>query len=140
MELRENGLLDYYSNEGLYVPGSRESDKCFKEQNKSAKNVPIKLVDLTSALFILGIGFGLSILCFLLELIVGKYKHEMKMRNDLVVQESNYKTGINQSDANGIRTDNVDNNRINKSSNEGCEAAVNENNDEHAIEVVTEII
>ena len=139
MELRENGLLDYYSNEGLYVPGSRESDKCFKEQNKSAKNVPIKLVDLTSALFILGIGFGLSILCFLLELIVGKYKHEMKMRNDLVVQESNYKTGINQSDANGIRTDNVDNNRINKSSNEGCEAAVNENNDEHAIEVVTEI-
>ena len=138
MELRENGLLDYYSNED--VPGSRESDKCFKEQNKSAKNVPIKLVDLTSALFILGIGFGLSILCFLLELIVGKYKHEMKMRNDLVVQESNYKTGINQSDANGIRTDNVDNNRINKSSNEGCEAAVNENNDEHAIEVVTEII
>ena len=137
MELRENGLLDYYSNED--VPGSRESDKCFKEQNKSAKNVPIKLVDLTSALFILGIGFGLSILCFLLELIVGKYKHEMKMRNDLVVQESNYKTGINQSDANGIRTDNVDNNRINKSSNEGCEAAVNENNDEHAIEVVTEI-
>ena len=84
MELRENGLLDYYSNQGLYVPGSGGADQCFKKKKNSAKNVPIKLVDLTSAFFILGIGTGLAILCFLLELIVGKYKREMETKNAVV--------------------------------------------------------
>ena len=84
MELRENGLLDYYSNQGLYIPGSGRSEQCFKKEKNSAKDVPIKLVDLTSAFFILGVGTGLAILCFLLELIVGKYKREIKMRNAAV--------------------------------------------------------
>jgi len=84
MELRENGLLDFYSNEVLYTPGSGGSDQCIKKQKKSAKDVPIKLVDLTSAFFILGIGLGLAILCFLLELIVGKYKREIKLSNPVV--------------------------------------------------------
>ena len=48
----------------------------------SAKDVPIKLVDLTGAFLILGIGLGLGILCFLMELIVAKYKHEMKLRDE----------------------------------------------------------
>lgn len=82
MELRENWLLHYYSNEGLYVPGA--SDNCLKEKKKSAKDVPIKLVDLTSAFLILGIGLGLATLFFLLELIVAKYPREMKIRNATV--------------------------------------------------------
>ena len=104
MELRENGLLDYYSNEGLYVPGSRESDQCFKKVKNTAKDVPIKLVDLTSAFFILGIGTGLSILCFLLELIVAKYKHEMKRRSAVVAPVIPEENGaVNHNDENGIQ-------------------------------------
>ena len=83
--MRENGLLDYYSNEVLYVPGSGGSEQCFKNQKSAAKDTPIKLVDLTSAFFVLGIGLGLSILCFLIELIVSKYKKEMQLRNTTVI-------------------------------------------------------
>lgn len=82
MELRENGLLDFYSNEALYIPGSGGSEQCFKKVKNSAKDTPIKLMDLTSAFFILGIGIRFAILCFLLELIVGKCKREMR---DVVV-------------------------------------------------------
>ena len=139
MELREYGLLDYYANDALYIPGSRESDQCFKKQKKSAKNVPIKLVDLTSAFFILGIGTGLSILCFLLELIVGKYKREMEVRNavfaPVVHKAANVKAG-NQSDENDIQ---LDNNKLNKPSSQSSGEAAVKVNDENAIEVVTEI-
>ena len=110
MELRENGLLDYYSNQVLYIPGSGGSEQCLKKKKNSAKDVPIKLVDLTSAFFILGIGTGLSILCFLLELIVGKYKHEMQLRNAIVApvehEQPNVKAdsakAVTQSDVNAI--------------------------------------
>ena len=85
MELRENGLLDYYGNQVLFVAGSGGSEQCFTEKSPEAKDVPIRMVDLTSAFLILGIGLTLSILCFLLELIVSKYKLEsMKMRKDPV--------------------------------------------------------
>ena len=90
-------------------------------------------MDLTSAFFILGIGTGLSILCFLLELIVGKYKREMKLRNAVVTPVAHKAANAgNQSDENGIQ---LDNNKLNKSF---SEAAVKEN-DDNAIEVVTEI-
>ncbi len=77
--------MDYYGNQVLLVAGSGGSEQCFTEKSPEAKDVPIKMVDLTSAFLILGIGLSLSILCFLLELIVSKYKREsMKMRKDPV--------------------------------------------------------
>jgi hypothetical protein len=76
MELRENGLLDYYGNQVLFVAGSGGAEQCFTEKAPEAKDVPIKMVDLTSAFLILSIGLTLSILCFLIELIVSKYQRE----------------------------------------------------------------
>ena len=38
------------------------------------------MIDLSSAFLILGIGLGLAVLCFLLELIVAKYQKEMNLR------------------------------------------------------------
>ena len=71
----EFGLVDHWVNEGFYIPGT---DKCFDNKPKKARDVPINLVDLTGAFLILGIGLGLAILNFLIELIVAKYRHEMK--------------------------------------------------------------
>ena len=73
----EFGFLALFDR-GVFVPGN---DRCLDENPPSAKDVPIKLVDLTGAFLILGIGLGLGILCFLIELIVAKYKHEMKLRD-----------------------------------------------------------
>jgi ionotropic glutamate receptor len=42
-------------------------DKCLAKSNESARQKPIKLVDLTSAFFILGIGVSLALLSFLTE-------------------------------------------------------------------------
>ena len=73
----EFGLIDHYSNEAFYIPGA---EKCFAKKGKSAKDVAIKLVDLTGAFLILGIGLGLGILCFFIELIIGKYRREMELK------------------------------------------------------------
>ena len=81
MDLWEFGIIGKLNRELFVIPGS---EKCFKKQ-KAAKEKPIKLVDLTSAFFILGIGLGTSILCFLIELIIVKYKYEMKSRKSQVV-------------------------------------------------------
>ena len=75
MELHEIGLIKYSLIKNINAPGN---DKCFNNNQNSAKDVPIKLIDLISAFLILGVGLGCGILCFLLELIVAKYKHEMK--------------------------------------------------------------
>ena len=78
MEMWEFGLLDHWTDETFHVPNA---EKCFDvKQRKSTKNVPIKLVDLTGAFLILGIGLGLAVLCFLLEIIVAKYQREMKQQ------------------------------------------------------------
>ena len=70
----EFGLQDHWVNEAFFIPGA---DACFAKKKVSTKLVPIKLVDLTSPFLILGIGLGLSLFCFLIELIVAKYHHEM---------------------------------------------------------------
>ena len=78
MEMCEFGLLDYWTHEAFDIPNA---EKCFDvKQRKSAKDVPINLVDLTGAFLILGIGLGLAVLCFLLEIIVAKYQREMKQQ------------------------------------------------------------
>ena len=74
LDAYEFGLIDHWIDEALKIPGT---DKCFETKPRKAKDVPIKLVDLTGAFLILGIGLGVSTLSFLLELIVAKYRHEM---------------------------------------------------------------
>jgi hypothetical protein len=72
MKLHEFGFIQHYIRKDFFVAGG--SDKCLKQEKNSAINVPIKFVDLTSAFLILGVGLGLAILCFLLELIVANYR------------------------------------------------------------------
>lgn len=72
MKLHEFGFIQHYIRKDFFVAGG--SDKCLKQEKNSANNVPIKFVDLTSAFLILGVGLGLAILCFLLELIVANYR------------------------------------------------------------------
>ena len=71
MDLLEFGLKQYWVNE--LTP---KADKCFatKKNEKSVKLVPIHLYDLISAFLILGIGLGLAILCFLLEIVYVRIK------------------------------------------------------------------
>lgn len=42
-------------------------DKCLVKKKESAAQKPIKLVDLTSAFFVLGVGLSLSLICFVSE-------------------------------------------------------------------------
>ena len=88
MEAREFGLMDKFISDAFSIPNA---EKCFAKNENSAKDVPIKLVDLTGAFLILGIGLGLGILCFLIELIIGKYRREMESmrrngRNEIAVK------------------------------------------------------
>ena len=66
MDLREFGLVGHWVKE--ITP---KAEKCLntKTKDKSIRQIPINLYDLTSAFLILGIGLGLGILCFLLELV-----------------------------------------------------------------------
>ena len=78
MKMHEFGFIQHYIKKDFFVAGG--SDKCLKEEKNSAQDVAIKLVDLTGAFLILGVGIGLAILCFLIELIVAKYwTHERTM-------------------------------------------------------------
>lgn len=81
MDLWEFGIIGKLNRELFLIPGS---EKCLKKKQKAAKEVPIKLSDLTSAFFILGIGLGSSIFCFLIELSIAKYKYEMNLRKSKV--------------------------------------------------------
>lgn len=65
IELWQTGLTRHWIEH--MSPSAYE---CFdRNPPKSTTSVPIKLVDLTSAFLIFGIGGGLSILIFLLELV-----------------------------------------------------------------------
>ena len=74
MAMWEYGLLDHWVEEAFHIPGA---EKCFVKE-KSTKKAAIKLVDLTGAFLILGIGLGLATLCFLIERIVFVYQRGMK--------------------------------------------------------------
>ena len=77
MKLWESGLVGtwVYNN----VP---KADQCFTSQRRrnsnDARQVAIKLYDLTSAFLILGIGLGLSSVCFLFELVHHRIKRCFK--------------------------------------------------------------
>ena len=77
MQIWEFALIEKFISDSFSIPNA---EKCFAKKGKSAKDVPIKLVDLTGAFLILGIGLGLGILCFFIELIIGKYRREMELK------------------------------------------------------------
>lgn len=69
MELWETGLPPFWVKNGM-----PRAPKCFakrKSGENSARQGAIRLDDLSGAFLILGIGFGLATLAFLLEKIVG---------------------------------------------------------------------
>lgn len=69
IELWETGLMRYWIN-NLLLPGA---DKCFDNKPpKSTTSVPINLVDLSSAFLVFGMGVGLSLLSFVIEISFSK--------------------------------------------------------------------
>ncbi|XP_032779707.2 ionotropic receptor 93a isoform X1 [Daphnia magna] len=73
IKLWESGITRFWTNSAI---GLAKAAECFdsRRQKSSARQVPIRLYDLTSAFLILGIGLGLAILCFLIELIKSKFQ------------------------------------------------------------------
>jgi ionotropic glutamate receptor len=70
MDLWESGLVKFWVNN---LPTLPKADACFVDRKRRfSRPVAIKLTDLTSAFLILGIGIGLAILVFMLELIYWK--------------------------------------------------------------------
>ena len=74
VKLWDSGLTYFWANKAI---GKDKATECFdtKRQKNSAKQVAIRLVDLTSAFLILGIGLGLATISFLQELIKSKFHH-----------------------------------------------------------------
>lgn len=84
----EFGLQDYWVNEAFTIPGA---NVCFAKKKTSTKVVSIKLVDLTSPFLILGMGLGLALFSFLVEVVVSKYHHEMKRQKEDVAVYANHR-------------------------------------------------
>jgi ionotropic glutamate receptor len=80
MDLWESGLVKFWVN---HLPTIPRADACFVSSKlRVSRPVAIQLTDLTSAFLILGIGIGLAILVFLLELIYWKL---LAMQKKLVI-------------------------------------------------------
>ncbi|XP_057374698.1 ionotropic receptor 93a-like isoform X2 [Daphnia carinata] len=75
VKLWESGISRFWANNQT---GLAKAAECFdsRRQKTSAQQVPIRLYDLTSAFLILGIGLGLAILCFLIELIQSRFRRQ----------------------------------------------------------------
>jgi len=72
----EAGLVDHWKK--VYIPSIGQCD-LNNYQKSQKKTKPIRLIELSSAFFVLGIGLGLSILAFLMERIIhfgGKIRAE----------------------------------------------------------------
>ncbi|XP_046453943.1 ionotropic receptor 93a-like [Daphnia pulex] len=82
MDLWESGLVKFWVNN---LPTLPKADACFVDSKRGvSRPVAIKLTDLTSAFLILGIGIGLAILVFMLELIYWKL---LAMQKKLAIVE-----------------------------------------------------
>ena len=84
MELWETGLLNKFVSDTFNIPNAEE---CFSTKKSTARDEPIKLVDSTDAFLILGIGLGAGILCFWIELIIGKYRKERKLMREMTREQ-----------------------------------------------------
>ena len=80
MELWETGMSRVWVAADI-----GKADRCFAKKEKASttiRMVRIKLEDLSSAFLILGIGIGLSLLCFLFEVLANSVMTQK--RNNLV--------------------------------------------------------
>ncbi len=78
VQLWETGLTRRWVEQAISY---RKADKCFVRKEKaqtSALQVAIKLEDLSSAFFILGIGVALAILTLLAEMSIGSWQRGTK--------------------------------------------------------------
>lgn len=79
--LQESGLLDHWLKQ--YTPNV---DKCMVGKSKAHERmIPFSLLDLSSAFLLLGIGIGLCLFAFLLELIASLHAYQRERINRLVV-------------------------------------------------------
>lgn len=77
--LWETGLMMHWLKNNL-----PPVDKCLVKSKDSARQKPIKLVDLTSAFFILGIGVSIALFSFLMEVIYFRFLTVMKGQKPIV--------------------------------------------------------
>ena len=78
MDLFESGLMNFWVNN--LIPNG--ADECFASKQKStARQVPIRLIDLTSAFVIFGIGVGAVVISFLLEIVNFKSQKHFNMKS-----------------------------------------------------------
>ena len=73
MRLQESGIIDHLGRSSV----ERKIDQCMIRniESQSQDGNPLTLFALVSAFVILGIGFGLSLLVFIIELAVFKFSH-----------------------------------------------------------------
>lgn len=77
IQLYESGIIPHLARMRI----SNSADQCFikNEKPKASAQIPITKQDLTSAFLILGIGLGLSVLSFLIELLVRSFCEHNKV-------------------------------------------------------------
>ena len=80
--LWETGLMNHWIKNNIPLKELVNVEKCLKKEKDSAHQKPIKLVDFTSAFFVLTIGAGLALVFFLFELFYFKCQ-SAKIRNRL---------------------------------------------------------
>jgi len=78
----EAGLVDHWKT--VYILSIGQCDLNTYQKSKK-KTKPIRLIELSSAFFVLGIGLGLSILAFLLERIIRFGGKIMAERNIITI-------------------------------------------------------
>ena len=76
----EAGLIEYWKKWSNGAQMSGDTCKITANQlSKDGKPKPIKLIELSSAFFVLGVGYALAILFFLIEKIIQFSKKIFKM-------------------------------------------------------------
>ncbi len=75
MRAMEAGLIEHWKKWGNGAPLNLDMCKLTDNNSHSDKKLrPIKLIELSSAFLVLGIGYALAILTFLLERIIRSFK------------------------------------------------------------------
>lgn len=69
--LRQNGLMSRF--ESSY---SKSIDKCLAVKGDRPKNSKLTLYDLSSGFFVLGLGYSISLLVFIVELLVSSRRYK----------------------------------------------------------------
>lgn len=89
MKTMEAGLIEYWKKRSTYKLLKMEmcevKNMMDEKQKLGVKPIPIKLIDLSSAFFVLGIGYTLSVLVFIIEKIMSLI---YKLKTESLVDEA----------------------------------------------------